>query len=285
MKWLIENGVFPELQPRLMAVLTERNIPFNVVFTHDATEPEQLTDSVFEPYVFYGSWLTARKIHYWHPEKIGVFFVTDVFDCSNYFPYLHDFLLNGESYMFVPGSELIRFKDTILSNFFTSGKGFIRPDSTDTSLPGQLIFDYVYEESIERQLSHMRRRHDLCLVATTKEIHNEYRFLVYDNKVVCGSSCGIALPQREMTNDDDSWKYTQTVATFIATTQLVRNLPKLFVIDVAALKGNAYKVMKLTSFGISNMFSSNVDAMVGAVQSAMAGFDALDVKVKPPNKA
>lgn len=107
----------------------------------------------------------------------------EMLSCHYYYSRWGEFLLQQE-YAFYPFGELLRLKNYLYKTFGKNNNIFIRPNTNDKVFTGSV----VEEKHFKSWFDATRLPNDLmCIIAKPQDILAEYRFVMFENKVISGS--------------------------------------------------------------------------------------------------
>lgn len=137
---------------------------------------------------FFGSLQMARKILREKKWKPGAFLTLENYRCEAYYPHMESFLFNTP-YTLLPLNRMLATREKLEEQYGGHGCLFVRPDSGFKTFTGQ-IFELG---TIQAEFDKLRGFYEfptsaLVLVSSPKNIKNEYRMFVVDDKVVAGST-------------------------------------------------------------------------------------------------
>lgn len=189
MKWVIEDGVFPENQDELSKLTQSTLVKYRPFDESKQLEVNKglLPQKDDNKVIFYGSINLGRKLikqgyawQIWLPDK--------VFDCSYWLPRFEKFCFNTAS-IFSPFGLFSECLKSTKLNYCTI---FVRPDS------GYKLFDGQVVRQQERQnfLDSTKKEYnifpeDMIMISLYGEIDKEFRFLIGnfddENIIISGS--------------------------------------------------------------------------------------------------
>lgn len=182
-KWLLQTDVFDENLDRLKSEITSQGMQYKEV-EYLPYESNTKYIKAFKPndcVIFYGSLNFAGQIlreTSWIP---GVFSTLKRYDCTQYYPLLHKYLLNSD-FILLPFGCLQR------QNFYHLIRDehvFIRPTSGFKTFTGQVV-NLEDKHWLNKLCAYGIDYSDLVLVSTPTNIKYEWRLVVSD-RVISGS--------------------------------------------------------------------------------------------------
>jgi hypothetical protein len=187
-KWLLENDVFEDNLENIKAAILQNGMFYKCIdyrpflYKYEFDDFYDLDDCV----VFYGSLNLANQIKRnigWNP---GVYCNLSKLECSHYYNYLGQFLLNKD-YLMIPFGELARQKELLFKVFGVDETIFVRPSSGFKDFTGQLMTVSTYARDLERMALYDIDFDKMVVVSSPKVIGKEWRMICIDGKVVTGS--------------------------------------------------------------------------------------------------
>jgi len=294
-KWLIENSLFEEETPRLIAALEKAEIEYQV-FINDITGPsckfQELGLDNKSPVVYYGPLETGYQIKHgtiWVP---GVYTTMENYKCSKYYTHFGYWIAN-QDYFIIPLGELQRrlpeIKEYYLHKHNTKHV-FIRPDKgtklftgfcavqTEAKSVPQAVCDTettveVYYKDIEYVLDFLQvydmNPEGLIVVGPRREIWSEWRFVVADNKIVGQVCYKRALHKYKPLMDftdvyEDGTAYGAVEAILLQTKY---RPDRVFTIDMCLI-GRKPCILEINGFSSAGLYGMDWTDVVGPVSQA-----------------
>lgn len=264
--WLIEANVQGLPSEQLQAAIRRCGLPFRIVkpFLHSAPPHDILGAEDIPPdarIVFTGT-LPLMKYIQQHRRWIpGGWCTFDNFDCSTYYSYFGDYLLNRH-YTMLPIAEAMRLHRGLISAFGDDGKVFVRPDSVDKSFSGTLVDTDSFRSFLSPWSADPTT---MILVAAPRRLTYEWRLFVAHGRVVTGSR------YRLNGTTDVAPDLPESVSEFA--TEVLAAVPwrpdPLFVMDVCA-SDDGLRIVELNSFSCSGQCACDLDAYVAAASQFAA---------------
>ena len=195
------------------------------------------------------------------PPGCNVYGKTTDFKCSDYYPKYSDCLLNDQ-YIIVDLHTFLNNKD-----FYFNALGdtcFVRPDHGDKSFTGSVISSKTSKHDLKRYIFE-RPLQEMILLAPTRDIEQEYRFVVVRENIVAGSIYKtkkrghLEFYEKELKKGNAAWTYAQDI---------INNHYSpctAFTIDIC-LTGGDFKVVELNSFSHAGLYKCNIKKIVEAFE-------------------
>jgi hypothetical protein len=262
-KWAISSKAFRKPGfPQLDDALRRANVEF-FESTYDSTvrEYNKIPYDKSDCVVLKGpiQFIRARGNGYF-PGAFG--FKSDT-NTSVYMSILPRNLFFNSDVIYLPFGMLHERKELLHDIFGDSV--FVRPDSGFKSFTGfSTTIDKIdYELSSQKQLNNPDAR-EMCLIAKSKPILGEFRFVICDGEVITGSQyrwdnkLDIRIDVRH-----DCWTFAETVA------KQEWQLDDCYVVDVF-LSEDGPKIGEFNSFSSSGLYNCDTDKIVEAVNRVAA---------------
>lgn len=258
-KWLLQTDIFKENIDGLIQAIEKFGYEYDV-YKYVPFWGDKTYKYVFKPddcIIFYGSLNFAQQIKKetcWTP---GVYCDLNQLKCSSYYTYFGAYLLN-QDYWMLPFGELKRRKEEIFRVF--GDNFFIRPDSGFKTFTGQILGRDNFDKEISFFKNYGLEDNSIVLLSSLKNLAEEYRFVVCENKVVTGS-----LYKRYLENETspqvptDAVNFAQNILNSI-------DFPYQdpYTLDVAKV-GDNFFVVEINSFSCSGFYQADVEKIVEAV--------------------
>jgi len=189
LKWLLETETFEEdIMTALKNAITAHGMEYKTLDYHSWEDDSQFTAkfSDHDCVLFYGSLGAARRIQRtvnWSP---GVWMNLPNFECTTYFNKFGKYLLNN-NYVMLPFGELERQKDFLFSTLGVEGKLFMRPSSGMKLFNGSLVSRDNWVKDYELLSFYDVEPEKIVVVSRPQNILEEWRLMIVNGKVVCGS--------------------------------------------------------------------------------------------------
>jgi len=216
------------------------------------------------PIILHGSLQQASIINKFEHYP-GVYLELDNYECSKYYGYYGNKLLNS-NYIMMGMNDIIRNYHSIFE-LFNTDKIFIRPSNGYKSFPGQLLplDNFEFEFNVLKQSYGGLNMDDLVILAPYKEIINEYRFIVVDNKVVTGSlymnkenrKTNIAIFDQPCDASHPATLYASELADLYTP-------DNAYTLDICETS-SGFHLLEINSFCCANMYGANLDDVVKAI--------------------
>ena len=273
MKWVVENHVFDEAIDHIVAEIKRQGMDVEEI----RYEPFESGDysrfgSGENCILFLGSLQLGRQLRRemkWIP---GVWCNFSFFDCTHYYAYLGQFLLN-QDYIMMPIAEFQRRKDEIYRHF----SGEIKPNSTIFARPTSgfkgtfsgKLFEYQYFEKDWEWVEEDHQPDSMVVIASAAKIGEEWRFMVADGKVIAASQYkenGVYSPfpchPYGLTNGAPHkvWTLAEEIAAFKAPGW---EPEPMWVVDIGVSNGEAY-LIEINSFSCSGWYEMDPESVIRA---------------------
>jgi hypothetical protein len=286
--WLIEKDVFEDNHDKLVKEIKRQGMTAKVIdyipFKYDSDH--ELRVACYKQYdpedcvVFYGSLNFGRKLRKlpWVP---GVYLNEKAFECTSYYPVLGDMLVH-HNYIMLPYGDLIRMKDKIFNDYFkVHNKIFMRPNSGNKQFTGMVTEEWNYDENIKLAGFYNVEPDLLVLISNVWPLHQEWRFVVVDGKVVSGSlyrdwSSGekrlgnITTKDYVLLHSHSLWENCDDTKAWEAA-QLCANKydpDRAWTIDVAKSVHGQYAILEIGCFSCAGLYGNNLEDVVKAVSAS-----------------
>lgn len=269
-KWIIDKGLFPEYEDKLIkSIENSGNIPIlidyenNINILKNKIKKDINDDDIV---IFHGSIQFEKRFNNFPFYPLSYITYSN-YDCYNYYGYLGDELLNSK-YLLMGLNDVIRNKSNIINYFNLSNndKIFIRPSNGFKTFTGQLlpINNFDKEFDILTKSYGGIYMSTLVLISNFKDIKNEYRFIIIDNKIITGS---LYIDE----NNKNTYKpyYNKPIDNKIIFNyvDMIKNLyqpDEAYTIDIAELYDGTLKVLELNSFNCASFYGCDYDKIVNA---------------------
>lgn len=218
--------------------------------------------------VFFGSIEYCRKIKKVLKNKPYVmFFDENKLDCSNYYPkFSSDIPLLNNDYFILEYKNLLENWDLIY-NVLKKDIVFIRPNSNMKQFTGG---NYLTNDTGKRTFIEMSNKlngwgipvkdKELCLVSSSKKIISEYRFYIFDKKVITGCQYNRDLALDVRTDILDKAK---TIAEMVAKQEYQPEIA--YTCDIAELDDETFKVVELNNGSTSGLYAMDKKKIVESI--------------------
>ncbi len=174
----------------------------------------------------------------------------------------------NSKYVMMGLNDVLRNKDAIFNQYFGSiDKVFIRPSNGFKSFTGQCLSkdNFKFEFNILVKSYGGIDMDTLVVLAPAHEIEEEYRFVIVDGKVVCGSL------YLDSTNRESFKAYYDKPCLDEKAIELANKLvgiyqpDKCFNMDICRLKSGEYKLIEINSFCCGSLYGNDCTKVVEAV--------------------
>lgn len=258
--WLVEKDIFLDTEINLIETLKEKGYPVNTVqyipFDDDLSRFEKITE---KNVIYYGSLNLAIKLKdkfNWIP---GVYGDIKKYNCSSYYPYFKDYLLNKD-YLYMTYADLYQNRDYLFEKF--NDIFFVRPDSILKEFTGQPISKYNFEDAYKLLgfYNDVVTQNLPIYVSSLKDIQKEWRFIVADNEIITGSLYRVKEKEEtlhELCTDDNALNFAKQMAKLY-------NPERVWVLDVC-LSNNQYKLLEIGCFSFAGLYGNDLNIIVDKV--------------------
>jgi hypothetical protein len=268
--WIFEKNLFDEYEEKFVNIINNNNDSKCLLYDNDRLNSNFIpdikakfkdSDIVF----FYGSLQLAQKFIKNTNYYPGCYLTIENYDCSKYYGYYGNDLLNN-NYFLISLNDLKRRKNEIL-NFFNSEKLFIRPNNGVKSFTGQIISKSNFDLNLNTLMqSYGGLDNDLLVVLSDyKELKNEYRLVIVDNKIISGS---LYLDQYNRESykayydklclDEKVYEYAETL--------LSKYEPdRCYTMDICETITGEYKLLEINSFCCASMYGNDLNKITKAI--------------------
>jgi hypothetical protein len=231
-------------------VIVAKYTPFGEM-TYDDLNPN-------EPVVFYGSLNLVKDVQRRFPGKFFPFAWCDLnsFKCSFYYQYFGKYILQQE-YAIYPFKELPRLKDYIFKNHESL---FFRPDDNDKPFDGQIVAKPNFDAWFSLASYYNPKDYSLALVAPYKIIEKEYRFVIYNRKVIASSKYkdnNIFDPTTE--SDPHAIAFAENVCK-----EIEWQPHPLYVMDIGSTNHN-YFIIEIGSVNCAGFYKADIPPILNAM--------------------
>lgn len=183
-KWLLEAKVFDDEVLQMVQEIEKQGFSYKIyerIYSNEENDIISLFDTN-DCVVFYGSLGMAQQIKRFAPWIPGVYCNLSKFECTYYYPFFGDYLLNKD-YVMAPFGDILRRKQFL--NDLYGESIFIRPNSAFKIFTGTVIKNWNYD--LKYISTHTISSEKLSIVSKPQKILTEWRLVVAKNKVISGS--------------------------------------------------------------------------------------------------
>jgi hypothetical protein len=174
-------------------------------------------------------------------------------DCTAYYPYFAEFLLN-QRHEIIPGVAAIREKERLFHTFGSGGSVFARPTSVHKLFVGRLIAETEFETALAPTRYDPETR---IVVAEPRELGREWRLVVAGDEIVAASQYAEHSVKSVARGCPDAVR--DFAAAMLAT---VRWRPdELFMLDVCET-ATGLRLVELNSFSCSWLYACDFAPVV-----------------------
>lgn len=269
-KWLIENFEPDNKLWKLIEEVKRRGQPLEVVdyyryqLHNSIVGPDGMpTNSSFQDndcVIVQGSIQLAMWVRNHKPWVPGVWFEPEKFNCTYFYSYLGNFLLNKD-YEFTTIGEYKRRKDEFFKRLGLQDCLFLRPNSGLKTFTGQ-IFKKERHETDWNYFDMSTRAEDIIVVAPPKAIEAEYRFIIGRGKIIAATMYMHEGKSRQLPGaPKEAHTFVEEVVKVIE-----KNCPiaPMYVVDVSRNYHREYGLLELNAFNSAGMYEADKAAIVDA---------------------
>jgi hypothetical protein len=256
---IVVDNYDSETTQKITQYCLSKDIPVEVVKYQPFSEIQKVvTDLARRDVIFFGTINMAnwcRKKTKW----LGVWLDPKEFECSSYYCRFGEYLINSD-YLFMPLSEFLR-RNTEFFDYF-GDEIFIRPNSGNKSFTGNILTRSRISYEI-KSLSRVPLDDQMVILSSKKEIGQEYRLFVFDDKIVAGSQYhenGYLLTLPEVP------PHIMAYAQDVVKVAIFGN----YVLDIGVV-GDKIGVVEINSVTCSGMYDCDVGAIVDAAIHSLTG--------------
>jgi hypothetical protein len=248
---IVVDNYDSETTQRIIQYCCSNGIPIEVVKYQPFSETQRVVTGLDRrDVIFFGTINMAN----WCLKKtkwLGVW-TGEQFKCSYYYCRFGKYLLNNDC-LFMPLSEFLR-RSTEFFDYF-GDEIFIRPNSGNKSFTGNILTRSGISYEI-KSLSRVPLDDQMVILSSKKEIGQEYRLFVFDDRIVAGSQyhengCLLTLPEVP----SSVMSYAESVVKTV-------NFGN-YVLDIGVI-GDRIGIVELNSVTCSGMYDCDVGMIIGA---------------------
>lgn len=278
--WVIEKGLFPEYENKLIneirksgnySFIIDDNKHYNEIEFQDMMDEQFLASDIV---MFYGSLQLGRRMlrNSYYP---GIYLTLPNYETYRYYSSFGNELLNSDYIMF-PLNDVMRNLDIVRNRFPISHDKnhelFIRPTNGFKSFAGQMISIHNFTNEFDLLCKSYGglSMDDLVILSSSKNIAEEYRFVIVDGEVITGS---IYFDSENIgTHDPHYDKVINLIddkhSGLLEYVNSVKNnyIPdKSFTLDITKLQDGTYKVIEINSFCCASLYGCDLSLVVEAM--------------------
>lgn len=287
-KWLVEADVFDDNQDALISAIKAQGMDYHILkyvpFDDDLVNRCAKIYNPEDCVIFWGSLNFGHKLRKlpWVP---GVYLNEKAFECTSYYPALHNELVHRD-YIMLPYGDLMNHKRWLFSIF--GPKLFIRPNSGVKEFTGFVCENDTFDDAVKLAAFYDVESNLLCLISSAINILKEWRFVIVNGKPVSGSlyrdwsspekiDDGFTTKdyvlrhsheKREYCSIEENkkiWDYVEGVAALFEP-------DKCWTIDICQSDeykyAFEYKVLEIGCFSCAGMYANNMNDVVASVSKA-----------------
>lgn len=264
--WFLEHGGSnAESTARIQQSLIKRQIKhasfsLSQLFTNDSAMSTFPEGSCV---VVYGSlaWNNQCCRQTWIPGTSGY---PHAYRCSTYYAHYGKYLLNRD-YLFMPLREIKRCNYYLLHALCSLGDIYIRPDTGNKVFSGQLVNIKNIDELIEQDYDD--NFPIMAVISSPKIICTEWRVLICDREVVCGSPYII---NGEIYECDETITLPEDKRILKICREIAQEKwqPDIFyIVDIGIYKDEP-RLIEINCFNTSGLYYMDTDIVVDKVSQA-----------------
>lgn len=260
--WLFEKDLWQEENDAMKRVVNKLGYEWREIKYIPFSNPDYSTiQKDGEICIFYGSLNLARHLR---PHITGVFCNLQKFECTNYYPYYEEYLLNNQYIMCPFGSLEYNYK-RIFELFYPEccfgpegTELFIRPSSGFKLFTGQTISFDSFERDFQRLGYNPVDSDKIVILSPLKNIEKEWRVVIVNGKAITSSVYKVkGYPIASITDPEDEDKI-HGLAEQIAKKY---SPEEIFCIDIG-LCSNLLELIEVNSFSCSGLYKCDKEAVV-----------------------
>lgn len=267
-KWLIEKNIFFDTEDEMLQIIEELGMEYHLFsYVPIACEIEKIPFSKDDCVIFYGSLNAAkvlqRKYNYLKPCVYGNF---KNYECSVYYPYYENFLLNRDRMLLDYEFFKLNFDKLFQLRFARNNALFVRPDSGLKPFTGKVFYRDQKNECIEElELYGDLTPKSTILVSSPKNIIDEWRFIITGNylkdHIISGSQYREGGKHKERNEySDKAYKKLEQILKW------VRFKPDLiWVADICRTQNDEYYLLEIGCFSCSGLYSIDLKKVIQEV--------------------
>ena len=268
-KWLIEKNIF-ETEDKMLQIIEELGMEYHLFsYVPIACEIEKIPFSKNDCVVFYGSLNAAkvlqRKYSYLKPCVYGNF---ENYECSVYYPYYENFLLNRDRILLDYEFFKLNFDKLFQLSFARNNALFVRPDSGLKPFTGKVFFKEQKNECFEEvELYGDLTPKSKILVSSPKNIVGEWRFVITGNyledHIISGCQYRIDGKHEERNEySDEAYRKLEQILKW------VRFKPDLvWTADICQTEDNDFHLLEIGCFSCSGLYSIDLEKVIQEVST------------------
>jgi len=257
-RWLLENDVFSEdLGPLKKAIKSQGMEYHELGYTPFGGELSLPFDPAIHPTLFYGSLNFAKRLT--AETACNVFCTLPNYECTKYYAYLGEFLLN-KYYVMLPFSELERRKEEIFEMVGDDGCIFVRPSRGDKVFTGKVVKWEEFDQDYKLFGLYDTKPHDMVVAARPYNLIKEWRLIVIDSKIIAGSL------YNDRTMNLDYNGFPEDVENFAKLVISAGYVPdKAWVLDICQTKEGSLYVLEIGGFSCAGLYNADPEPIVKAI--------------------
>lgn len=265
--WLFQKDLWQEDDALTKAAVERAGYRWRDIEYVPFTEPDfSNIEGDNETCIFYGSLNLAKKLR---PHIKGVYCDLPKFECTNYYPYYEDHLLNTPYIMLPFGSLKQRYED-VFDFFFPDSPDamelFIRPSSGFKLFTGQLISFDNFEREFDLLGYTPVDSGKIVILSYPKPIDKEWRVVIINGRAVSASVYKKrGSHAQERISDEDKGR----VYEFAENIAKLYSPENIFCVDVCNfVNGQALSLVEINCFSCSGLYDCDRQKVVEEVSNA-----------------
>jgi hypothetical protein len=257
-KWLFEKDTHDDNLNALMVATEALGHKARLYDFRPFADKSEL-QSLYKPeecVVVYGSIQLCSAINRFCSWVPGTYCSFPAYDCTSYYPFLANYLLNSD-YVMLPYGELLRRRDFLYSTLGSDNAVFIRPDTGRKTFTGKVVYKENFEREVDKFGFYDTMIDDLVIVAPPHNIIKEWRLLVVNQFVEASSQY---LPDRKRECPQEVIDLGNEIAKLYEP-------DKCWTIDICQLKDGTLKLLEIGSFSCAGTYCCDPYKIIQAVSA------------------
>jgi hypothetical protein len=259
-KWLLQTDIFEENLELLCDEIKRQGMNYSI-YDHKHFDDGKEVIGQYEEgdcVIVYGSLQMGQVFKRNSTFIPGVYCDLPKYDCTYYYPYFGNELINS-NYVMLPFGELKRRKGFILSILGVDGCVFIRPNSGFKNFTGTVVHQNNWDKDIDWLGSYDVTHDTLVIVSTPRKIEREWRFVVVDDKIVSGSQYRNASGCKLDEPDKDAERYAQHILD-----KIPYRPERVWCLDICET-AQGFHVLEVGCFGCAGLYVADKEPIVREV--------------------
>jgi hypothetical protein len=159
----------------------------------------------------------------------------------------------------MPYGQIMSSKEWLYEHLGIHDTIFIRPDGGFKSFTGKAVERKFFDKDVDYFGFYGIEPHELCVIAEPRNVANEWRFLVVDNKIVAGSQYRPL--QKSLSDpepyDNEAFKYATRVLSSVD-----YKPDNAWMLDICRTKQDSYYVLEVGCFSCAGLYKMDTDMVV-----------------------